>query len=44
MVVADEAGRFAMDAADEIKEEGTELIRTIISDPPETGGVTRTDK
>ena len=39
MVVADEASRYAMEAADEIKEEGTEVMPTAIPDPPETKGV-----
>ena len=39
MVVADEASRCAMEAADGTKEEGTEVMPTAIPDPPETGGV-----
>ena len=38
MDVEDEASRCAM-TADEIKEEGTEVIATTILDPPEIGGV-----
>ena len=34
-----EAIRCAMEVADEIKEGGTEMMPTIIPDPPETGGV-----
>ena len=46
MDVEDEASRCAMEAADGIKEEGTEVMPTAIPDPPETGGVeaTRTGK
>ena len=46
MVVADEASQCAMEATDEIKEEGTEVMPVVIPDPPEIGGVkaTRTDK
>ena len=46
MVVADEATRCAMKAADRIKEEATVVMLTTILDPPQTGGVeaTRTDK
>ena len=33
------ASRYAMEAADEIKEGGTEMMPTAILDPPETGGV-----
>ena len=46
VVVADEASRYAMEGADEIKEEGTEVMPTAILDPLETGGVeaTRTSK
>ena len=39
--VEDEASRCAM-TADEIKEEGTEVIATTILDPPEIGGVEAT--
>ena len=35
----DEASRCAMEAADEIKEGSTEMMRTTTMDPPETGGV-----
>ena len=44
--VEDEASRYAIEAADEIKEEGTEMMPTATPDPPETGGVEamRTDK
>ena len=35
----DEASRCAMEAVDEIKVEGTEMMPTAILDPPETGGV-----
>ena len=46
MGMEDEASRRAMEAADEIKEEGTEVMPTATPDPPETGGVAamRTDK
>ena len=46
MVVVDEASWCAMEAADGIKEEGTEVMPTEIPDPPETGGVEakKTDK
>ena len=46
MGVEDEASRCAMEAADEIKEGGTEVIPTTTPNPPETGGVEamRTDK
>ena len=46
MEVEDEASRCAMEAADEIKVEGTEMMPTAILDPPEIGGVEamRTDK
>ena len=46
MVVADEVSRCAMEAANGIKEEGTEVKPTAIPDPPKTSGVeaTRTDK
>ena len=37
--VEDEASRCAMEAADEIKEGGTEVMPTATPDPPETGGV-----
>ena len=39
MGVEDEASRCAMEAADEIKEGGTEVMPTTTPDPPETGGV-----
>ena len=44
--VEDEASQCAMEAADGIKEGGTEMMLTVIPDPPETGGVEamRTDK
>ena len=44
--VEDEASWCAMEATDEIKEEGTETMLTTIPDPPEAGGVEamRTDK
>ena len=44
--VEDEASRYAMEAADEIKEGGTEVTTTATPDPLETGGVEamRTDK
>ena len=35
----DEASRCTMEVADEIKEEGTEMMLTAIPDSPETGGV-----
>ena len=35
----DEASRCAMEAADEIKKGGTEVMPTVTLDPPETGGV-----
>ena len=46
MGVEDEASWRAMEAADVIREEGTEVMPTAILDPPETGGVEamRTDK
>ena len=46
VVVVDEASQCAMEAADGIKEEGTEMMPTAIPDPQETGGVeaTRTGK
>ena len=37
--VAGETSRCAMEAADEIKVEGTEMMRTAIRNPPEIGGV-----
>ena len=37
--VEDEASRCAMEASDEIKEGGTEVMPTATPDPPETGGV-----
>ena len=37
--VEDEASRREMEAADEIKEGGTEVMLTTTPDPPETGGV-----
>ena len=39
MGVEDEASRGAMEAADVIREEGTEVMPTATPDPPETGGV-----
>ena len=39
MGVEDEASRCAMEAADEIKEGGTEVMPTATPDPPEIGGV-----
>ena len=39
MDVEDEVSRCPMEAADEIKEEGTEVMPTATPDPPETGGV-----
>ena len=39
MGVEDEASRCAMEAADEIKEGGTEVTPTATPDPPELGGV-----
>ena len=39
MDVEDEASRCAMEAADEIKVEGTEVMPTTIPDPSEIGGV-----
>ena len=44
--VEDEASRHAMEAADVIKEGGTEVMPTATPDPPEAGGVVamRTDK
>ena len=39
MDVEDEASRCAMEAADEIKVEGTEMMPTTIPDPSETGEV-----
>ena len=46
VVVEDEASRCAMEAADEIKEEGSEVMPTASPDPPEIGGleVTSTGK
>ena len=46
MGVEDEASRHAMEADNEIKEEGTEVMATTTPDPPETRGVEamRTDK
>ena len=46
MDVEDEASRCVVEAADEIKEGGTEMKPTATPDPPETGGVEamRTDK
>ena len=46
MDVEDEASRHAMEAADVIKEGGTEVMPTATPDPPETGGVEamRTDR
>ena len=44
--VEDEVSRYAMEAADVIKEGGTVVMPTATPDPPETGGVVaiRTDK
>ena len=44
--VEDEASRYAMEAADVIREEGTEVMPTATLDPPEIGGVEamRTDR
>ena len=42
MVVADEASRCAMKAADGSKEEGIVEMPTTIPDPPEIGGVEAT--
>ena len=39
MGVEDEASRCAVEAADEIKEGGTEVMSTATLDPSETGGV-----
>ena len=39
MGMEDEASQYAMEAADEIKEGGTEVTPTATPDPPETGGV-----
>ena len=39
MDVEDEASRCAMEATDEIKVEGTEVMPTTIPDPPEIWGV-----
>ena len=39
MVMEDEAIQCAMEAANGIKEEGTEVMPTATPDPPETGGV-----
>ena len=39
MDVEDEVSRCPMEAADEIKEEGTEVMLTATPDPLETGGV-----
>ena len=46
MDVEDEASQCAMAVADEIKEDGTEVMPTATPDPPEIGGVEamRTDK
>ena len=46
MVVADEASRYTMEAADGIKEERIKEMPRAILEPPETGGVeaTRTGK
>ena len=46
MDVEGQASRYAMEAANEIKEGGTEAMSTATPDPPETGGVEamRTDK
>ena len=39
MGVEDEASRYAMEAADVIREEGTEVMPTATPNPPEIGGV-----
>ena len=39
MGVEDEASQGAMEAADKIKEGGTEVMLTTTPDPPQTGGV-----
>ena len=39
MGVEDEVSQYAMEAAGEIKEGGTEVTPTATPDPPETGGV-----
>ena len=39
MVVVDEAGRHAMEAADKSKNEGKEAVSTTVLDPLEVGGV-----
>ena len=39
MGVEDEASRHAMEAADGIMEEGTQVMPTATPNPPETGGV-----
>ena len=39
MDVEGEASRCAMQAADEIKEGGTEVMPTATPDPPKTGGI-----
>ena len=39
MDVEGQASRYAMEAANEIKEGGTEAMSTATPDPPETGGV-----
>ena len=46
MGMEDEANRYAMEAADVIREEGTEVMPTATPDPPETGGfeAMRTDR
>ena len=38
MVVVDEAGQHAMEAADKCKIEGIIIMPTVVLDPPETGG------
>ena len=40
MGVEDKVGRLAIVAADKSKEEGIEEVPTIVSDPPQAGGVT----
>ena len=39
MDVEGKASRCAMEAADEIKEGGTEVVPTATLDPPKTGGI-----
>ena len=47
MVMVDEAGRHAMEEANESKIEGIIVMRRVVSDPPKAGGVKaalKTDK